>query len=197
MQAAGFLWIVRLAATADGYGNYVLPFLLAGVGVSMALPCLPASALNSAPPAFLGKAAGVMNTVQLFGATLGIALVTVVFNAEGSLGGPAAVTDGFRPSLAVSAGLSARACSGNPDLVQQPFPVAQQVPPGDTAVGQPEHVHEVIGDPAPPRGRRMNSPECVAVMLPRMTRLDAQHIHAWDGAAAANVRSRAFCSAGR
>jgi EmrB/QacA subfamily drug resistance transporter len=106
MQAAGFAWIVRLAATASGYASYVPPFIIAGIGISMALPCVPAAGLNAAPPDSLGKAAGVLNTLQLFGATIGVATVTVVFNANGSLAGPAAVTQGFRPALAVGAGLS-------------------------------------------------------------------------------------------
>jgi hypothetical protein len=36
----------------------------------------------------------------------GVAVVTAVFNSEGSLAGPAAVTSGYRPALAVAAGLS-------------------------------------------------------------------------------------------
>jgi hypothetical protein len=67
---------------------------------------VPAAGLNAVPPASLGKAAGVLNTMQLFGATIGIATVAVVFNAYGNLSGPAAVTDGFRPSLTVAASLS-------------------------------------------------------------------------------------------
>ena len=57
-------------------------------------------------PVSLGKAAGVLNTLQQFGAVFGIAIVTAVFNSNGSLAGPAAVTAGFRPAVAVSAGLS-------------------------------------------------------------------------------------------
>jgi hypothetical protein len=62
----------------------------------MALPCVPAARLSAAPPASLGKAAGVLNTAQQFGAVLGIAVVTAVFNASGSLASPAAVTSGYR-----------------------------------------------------------------------------------------------------
>jgi MFS family permease len=106
MQAAGFAVIVHLATTDAGYGAYVLPFIVAGVGISMSLPCVPAAALNAAPEQFLGKAAGVVNTMQLFGATFGVAIATVVFNARGSLDSPTSVSDGFRPALAVAAGLS-------------------------------------------------------------------------------------------
>ena len=72
----------------------------------MALPCVTAAGLNAAPPALLGKASGTLNTLQQFGAVFGVAIVTAVFNSEGSLAGPAAVTSGCRPALAVAAGLS-------------------------------------------------------------------------------------------
>jgi hypothetical protein len=58
------------------------------------------------PPASPGKAAGVLNTAQQFGAVLGIAVVTAVFNASGSLASPAAVTSGYRGALAAAAGIS-------------------------------------------------------------------------------------------
>jgi EmrB/QacA subfamily drug resistance transporter len=106
MQAAGFAWLVYLAARSAGYASYVAPFVIAGVGISMALPSVSAAGLNAVAPQALGKAAGVMNTMQQFGAVVGIAVATTVFNANGSLAGPAAITSGFRPALGVSAGLS-------------------------------------------------------------------------------------------
>ncbi len=106
MQAVGFSWMVSLAATSSDYASFVVPFIVAGVGISMALPCVTAGGLNAAPPALLGKAAGTLNTMQQFGIVFGVAIVTAVFNAHGSLAGPASVTSGYRPALAVSAGLS-------------------------------------------------------------------------------------------
>jgi EmrB/QacA subfamily drug resistance transporter len=106
MQAVGFAWIVDLAGRSAGYGSYVVPFIIAGTGISMALPCVTASGLNSVSPAMLGKAAGTLNTMQQFGAVFGVAVVTAVFNSRGSLASPAAVTSGYRPALATAAGLS-------------------------------------------------------------------------------------------
>jgi len=106
MQAAGFAWIVYLAARSAGYAAYVAPFILAGVGISMALPSVSAAGLNAVGPQSLGKAAGVMNTMQQFGAVFGIAIATTVFNAHGSLASPAAITSGYRPALAAAAALS-------------------------------------------------------------------------------------------
>ena len=101
MQAAGFGWIVYLAARSSATPSYVAPFLIAGVGISMALPSVSAAGLNAVGPASLGKAAGVMNTMQQFGAVFGIAVATTVFNAHGSLASAAAITSGYRPALAV------------------------------------------------------------------------------------------------
>jgi hypothetical protein len=72
----------------------------------MAIPCVSAAGLNSVAPQALGKAAGVMNTMQQFGAVFGIAIATTVFNAHGSLAGAATITSGYRPAIGVSAGLS-------------------------------------------------------------------------------------------
>jgi len=106
MQAAGFVWIVYLAAHSSGFASYVAPFIIAGVGVSLTFPSVSAAGLNAVSPQFLGKAAGVMNTMQQFGAVFGIAVATTVFNAHGSLASAAAITSGYRPALAVAAGLS-------------------------------------------------------------------------------------------
>jgi hypothetical protein len=106
MQAFGFGWMVHLAATSAPYTTFVVPFLIAGVGISMALPSVTAGGLNAAPPELLGKAAGTLNTVQQFGAVFGVAVVTAVFNAHGNLATSATVTSGYRAALAVSAGAS-------------------------------------------------------------------------------------------
>jgi MFS family permease len=107
MQAGGFAWIVSLVAHSASYASYVGPFLLAGVGVSMVFPCVSAAGLNAVSPASLGKAAGVLNTSQQFGAVFGIAIATTVFNANGSLASAASILGGYRPALAVCAGISA------------------------------------------------------------------------------------------
>jgi EmrB/QacA subfamily drug resistance transporter len=106
LQGLGFAWIVSLAGRSAPYSSFVVPFVLAGVGISMALPAVTATGLNAAPPDLLGKAAGTLNTMQQFGAVFGIAITTAVFNGYGSLAGPSAVTDGYQAALAAAACLS-------------------------------------------------------------------------------------------
>jgi hypothetical protein len=94
------------AAAPVSYGKLVIPLLMAGVGISMVLPAAPTATLNAVGPADIGRASGVSNTMQRFGAAFGIAIVTAVFTAHGHLGSAASVTSGYRPALAVSAAIS-------------------------------------------------------------------------------------------
>jgi len=106
LQGAGLVWIALGATSTAGYSRFVLPLIIAGVGISMAVPTVPSSALNAVPPADMGKASGVQNTLQRFGAVFGVAIVAAVFSANGHLSSPTAVISGFRPALAAAAGLS-------------------------------------------------------------------------------------------
>jgi EmrB/QacA subfamily drug resistance transporter len=106
LQAGGLGWFALLATGNAGYGTLVVPLIIAGVGISMALPTAPAAALGAVAPAEMGKASGANSTLQRFGGAFGVAIVTAVFAAHGHLGNPAAFDSGFRPALAVSAGLS-------------------------------------------------------------------------------------------
>jgi EmrB/QacA subfamily drug resistance transporter len=106
MQAAGLAWIAFTATDAAGYGEFVAPLVIAGVGISMAIPTVPAAALNAVAQADVGKASGVQNTLQRFGAVFGVAIVVAVFSANGQLSSPAGVVAGFRPALVAAAGFS-------------------------------------------------------------------------------------------
>ncbi len=72
----------------------------------MAIPATPAAALSAVPPAEIGTASGVQNTLQRFGAVFGVAIVTAVFAASGYLGSATGVLAGVRPAMAAAAGLS-------------------------------------------------------------------------------------------
>jgi len=106
MQGGGLLWIALTATATTGYGQLVAPLVMAGVGISMAIPAVPSSALNAVPPADVGKASGVQNTLQRFGSVFGVAIVAAVFSANGHLGSPQTLISGFRPALAAAALMS-------------------------------------------------------------------------------------------
>jgi hypothetical protein len=84
----------------------VVPFVVAGVGISMAIPTVPTAALSAVSPDDVGRASGVTNTMQRFGGAFGVALVSAVFAAHGHLGTAASFTAGYRPAMLGAAGLS-------------------------------------------------------------------------------------------
>ncbi len=106
LQAAGLGWTALKASPGASTLQLVLALLVAGIGISMALPTVPTAVLSAVAPAEMGKASGINNMMQRFGAVFAIAIASSVFAAHGHLGSPASVTDGFRPALAVAAALS-------------------------------------------------------------------------------------------
>lgn len=106
LQGVGLAWFAMVATTGVGYQQLVLPLLVAGVGVSMAIATTPTAALSAVAPPDLGKASGANSTLQRFGGVFGIAVATAIFAANGHLGTPATFAAGFRPALAAAAGFS-------------------------------------------------------------------------------------------
>jgi EmrB/QacA subfamily drug resistance transporter len=106
LQAAGLGWFALEATAALRYSAMVAPLLVAGVGISMALPTTATAALSAVRPHELGKASGANSTVQRLGAVFGVAIVTTVFTAAGRSGTVPGFAVGFRPALAAAAGLS-------------------------------------------------------------------------------------------
>jgi hypothetical protein len=81
--------------------------VVAGIGISMALPTAASAAIGAVAPADIGKTSGVANTtLQRFGGAFGVAIVTAVFTARGHLGTAWSYDAGFRPALTAAAALS-------------------------------------------------------------------------------------------
>jgi MFS family permease len=99
LQAAGYLWVAARGSTGTSWVELVGALLVAGVGISMALPTVPTAVLSAVAPEEMGKASGVNYMAQRFGTVLALAIATAVFSAHGHLGSPEAVTAGFRPAL--------------------------------------------------------------------------------------------------
>jgi EmrB/QacA subfamily drug resistance transporter len=134
VQALGFVVITRLALHDAGYVWYVVPFAVAGIGISMALPSAPAAALGSVGPESLGRASGVVNTLSQLGASVGVALVTIAFDANGGFDTPRLVASGYRSALPLSAALSVAGALVALGLRRPTIPeAAAQRPPRATA----------------------------------------------------------------
>ena len=110
MLTAGFVWDAWRGSLSASWIELVVALLIAGVGISMALPTVPTAVLSAVPEQDMGKASGINYMAQRFGAVFGVAIGSTVFATYGGLASPAAVTAGFKPALwacAVFAGLAA------------------------------------------------------------------------------------------
>ena len=105
-QGIGLAWFALVATTGVGPSQLILPLLVAGIGVSMAIATTPTAVLGAVAPPDMGKASGVNSTLQRFGGVFGIAAVAAIFAANGQLATPVSFISGFRPALATAAGLS-------------------------------------------------------------------------------------------
>jgi EmrB/QacA subfamily drug resistance transporter len=103
LQAGGLFWVSRIASGSVDYTHLIPPFIIAGIGISMAIPSTSTAALNAVPPQQIGKASGIFNSLRQFGAVFGVAIVTAIFSANGRLTTRTAVSNGFKPAFAVSA----------------------------------------------------------------------------------------------
>ena len=99
LQAVGYTWAAARGSLATSWVELVGALLIAGIGISMALPTVPTAVLSAVAEHEMGKASGVNFMAQRFGAVFSIAVASAVFAAHGHLGGPAGVTAGFRPAL--------------------------------------------------------------------------------------------------
>jgi EmrB/QacA subfamily drug resistance transporter len=106
MQTAGFAWIALIAGPGLAYPLLVPPLVLAGAGVSMAMPAAQHVVINSVSPAEIGKASGTFNTLRQLGGTFGVVLAAAVFSATGGYGSPQAFTAGFGPAALAGAALA-------------------------------------------------------------------------------------------
>ena len=106
MQALGLGWIALVAGPDTAYLSLVPPLIIAGAGVSMALPSAQNAAVNAVPAGMIGKAAGTNSTLRELGGVFGIAIAVAVFAGAGGYASAQQFSDGFTPAIAVAAALS-------------------------------------------------------------------------------------------
>jgi len=103
LQAAGMAWLALIAEPHMPYSHMLAPFLIAGIGVSMAIPAAQNSVVGAVAAEAIGKAAGVNSMMRELGGVLGIAAAVAVFAATGGYASARVFSDGFGPAVGVSA----------------------------------------------------------------------------------------------
>jgi len=106
LQAVGMGWLALIAEPGLAYSHLLAPFIVAGVGISMAIPAAQSSVVGAVGLDAIGKAAGTNSMMRELGGVFGIAVAVAVFAAAGSYASAGAFTDGFAPAIGVAAGLA-------------------------------------------------------------------------------------------
>lgn len=106
MQAIGLGWIAEIVSPSVAYAALVAPLVLAGVGVSMAMPAAQNAILGSVAVAEMGKASGVFNMGRFLGGMFGIAALVASFSANGAVDSAAHFERGFAAAMGLAATLS-------------------------------------------------------------------------------------------
>jgi EmrB/QacA subfamily drug resistance transporter len=106
MQAIGLGWIALIATPDVAYAALVAPAVLAGVGVSMAMPAAQNAILGSVAVTEIGKASGIFNMGRFLGGIFGIAALVAAFSATGSVDSADHFSTGFAVAMKLAAMLS-------------------------------------------------------------------------------------------
>ena len=104
--AGALTWIALIARTGLPYADMVAPLILAGSGVSVAIPPTQSVVMTDVALADIGKASGTFNMLRQLGGVFGVAICAAVFAAHGSYASAAAFTSGFGPAMGACAGLA-------------------------------------------------------------------------------------------
>jgi MFS family permease len=107
VQAVAFLWLSATVGSATGYSDVVGPFVLGGLGVSMAIPCGQSAVIGAVEDRDVGTASGINATMRELGGVFGIALSVAVFGAYGGYASADEFVDGFSAAMLTAAGISA------------------------------------------------------------------------------------------
>jgi EmrB/QacA subfamily drug resistance transporter len=106
LQAAGMGLIALVASPTVPYGELIAPLMMAGCGISLALPATQNLVISAVEQDAIGKASGTYNMLRQLGGVFGTAIAVAVFAHAGGYGSPQAFSDGFVPALGVAAALS-------------------------------------------------------------------------------------------
>jgi len=104
--AVGLTWMALIARTGLPYWQMVPPLIVAGAGVSFAVPATQGAAMTAVPSAEIGTASGTFNTLRQLGGVFGVAICAAVFAGRGGYASPAAFVTGFGPAMGACAGLA-------------------------------------------------------------------------------------------
>jgi EmrB/QacA subfamily drug resistance transporter len=117
MQALALAWIASVSTPTVPYSQLILPFTVAGVGMSLFFAPMANVILAAVRPEEEGQASGANNAIREVGAVFGVAVLASIFSHVGGYESGAAFSDGTNAAVYVGAlvvGLGALAAFAMP-----------------------------------------------------------------------------------
>src|SRR5919109_3227308 len=99
LQAAAIAWLASISTPTVPYGDLVIPFVMAGVGMSLVFAPAANAVLRAVRPREAGQASGATNAIREIGGVLGVSVLATVFSSTGSYASPQAYTDGMASAI--------------------------------------------------------------------------------------------------
>ncbi|MBV9336332.1 MAG: MFS transporter, partial [Solirubrobacterales bacterium] len=99
LQAVALGWMATTASVHQSYSTMIVPFLLAGTGMSLVFAPAANAVLSSVKVHQAGQASGATNAIRELGGVLGIAVLATVFTSHGGYASPQAFIQGLQPAL--------------------------------------------------------------------------------------------------
>jgi EmrB/QacA subfamily drug resistance transporter len=107
LQAGAIAWLASVSTPSVPYGELVVPFVMAGVGMALVFAPAANAVLGAVRPEEAGQASGATNAIRELGGVLGVAVLATVFASNGSYASPQAYTDGMTSAVWVGAAVLA------------------------------------------------------------------------------------------
>ncbi len=95
LQTIGMFWISELSKGSVQYYELVVPLVVTGCGISLALPATQSASVGALPREAVGIASGIYSMTRQLGGAAGVAVLGTVFVSAGGYAG-----DGFTRALA-------------------------------------------------------------------------------------------------
>jgi EmrB/QacA subfamily drug resistance transporter len=95
LQAAGLAWIASVSHATVGYGSFVGPFIVSGIGMGMFFAPVANVVLSAVRPVEEGKASGANNAIREVGGVFGVAVLASLFTRYGGYESAETFNDGL------------------------------------------------------------------------------------------------------
>ena len=107
LQAIAIGWLASVSTPSVPYGELVIPFVMAGVGMALVFAPAANAVLGAVRQEEAGQASGATNAIRELGGVLGVAVLATVFASNGSYASPEAYTAGMTSAVWVGAAVLA------------------------------------------------------------------------------------------